>query len=114
MLDSGVFMWKSYLITEYVDGQRLSTFLRNSNIIDDTRSEVTQQINRLLDKLEKYRIIHSDLKHSNILISENTVVLTDLDAMKVYKWNWTYKLRRTRKTKRDSSRDKQNAYQSYS
>jgi serine/threonine protein kinase len=92
----GLLLWKSYLVTEYVDGRRLSVLLRDNSITEDKRSEITQQINRLLDKLEKYHIIHGDLKHTNILISENNPVLTDLDAMKTHKWDWTYKARQTK------------------
>ena len=53
-----------------------------------------QKVKYLLDKMGKYRIIHGDLKHANILITDNGPVLTDLDAMKAHKWNWAYKIRR--------------------
>ncbi len=47
------------------------------------------------ERLGRYRITHGDLKHTNILITENGPVLTDLDGAKVHKCNWTYKIRRT-------------------
>jgi tRNA A-37 threonylcarbamoyl transferase component Bud32 len=89
----GKLVWKSYLITEYVEGQKLHDFLRNSNITEEQRLMAIQQVKELLDKMGKYRITHGDLKHSNILITENGTVLTDLDGMKVHKWNRIYKLR---------------------
>ena len=46
--------------------------------------------------LRKYRISHGDLKHTNILITNNGPVLTDLDAMKAYKWKWTCNLRQAK------------------
>jgi len=87
----GLLVWKSYLITEYVQGQKLYDFLRNPpRRIQEQRSEVTLQIKELLDKLGKHRISHGDLKHTNILITESGPVLTDLDGMKTHKLNWTY------------------------
>ncbi len=87
----GLLVWKSYLVTEYVQGQKLYDFLRNPpRRTQEQRSEVTLQIKELLDKLGKHRISHGDLKHTNILITESGPVLTDLDGMKTHKLNWTY------------------------
>ena len=83
-------VWKSYFLTKYVAGQNLYYFLRDSSVSEKKRSTVTQQLRELLAKLEKYRISHGDLKHSNILVAENGPVLTDLDSMKPYRWNLTY------------------------
>jgi hypothetical protein len=30
------------------------------------------------------------------LVTYNVPVLTDLDGMRVHKWNWTYKIRQTK------------------
>ncbi len=87
-------VWQSYLVTKYVEGQKLYDFLRNSNVADEQRSIAMQQVKNLLDKMGKCRITHGDLKHTNILITDNGPVLTDLDAMKTHKWNWAYKIRR--------------------
>ena len=89
-------IWKSYLITEYVEGQNLYNFLRNSNVTEQNRSKLTQQVRELLDNLGKHRISHGDLKHSNILITEHGPVLTDLDSMIAHRWKRTYKARRAK------------------
>lgn len=86
----GLLVWKSYLVTEYIRGCKLYDFLRDDNVTQEERSKVTQQIKKLLDKLGKYRISHGDLKHTNILITDNGPILTDLDGMKVHKRDWTY------------------------
>jgi len=92
----GMLVWKSYLMTEYVEGQKLYDFLRDSKIEQEERSKVTQQVKELLNRLGEHRISHGDLKHSNILITDNSPILTDLDGMKVHKQNWTYQRRRTK------------------
>jgi tRNA A-37 threonylcarbamoyl transferase component Bud32 len=93
---SGPLVWKSYLVTEYVRGQKLYDFLRDANVAEEDRSAAAQKIAELLDKLSKHRITHGDLKHSNILITNNGPVLTDLDGMKTHKWNWTCRAKQTR------------------
>ncbi len=92
----GPLVWKSYLVTEYVEGQMLYHFLRDSNVTQERRSIVARQVAEMLDKLGKYRITHGDLKHSNVLITETGPVLTDLDGMKVYRCNWWFKIRRNK------------------
>ena len=87
-------VWQSYLVTEYVEGQKLYYFLQDSNITKEQRSTVTQQIMKLLDKLGKHRITHGDLKPSNILVTDNGPVITDLDGMKVHRCKWLYRIRR--------------------
>lgn len=89
-------IWQSYLVTEYIEGQELRNFLRDNKTSEEERSIAMQQVKNLLNKLGKYRITHGDLKHSNILITDNGPVLTDLDAMKAHKWNWTHKLRQAK------------------
>jgi len=86
----GFLVWKSYIVTEYIRGQKLYDFLRNKVVTQEQRSKVTLQIKDLLDKLGKHRISHGDLKHTNILITKDGPILTDLDGMKVHKFNWIY------------------------
>ena len=84
-------VWKSYLVTEYVKGQKLNDFLQNSHVTKDQHQIIHNQIQKLLDEMEKNHITHGDLKHTNILITDKGPVLTDLDGMKVHKWGWRYK-----------------------
>ncbi len=93
-------VWKSYLLTEYVEGQRLYDFLRDSKTGEEERSKVSGQVWELFERLGEYRISHGDLKHSNILITGNVPVLTDLDGVKVHKWNWIYRMRRRKDLRR--------------
>lgn len=92
----GLLLWQSYLVTEYVEGQKLCDFLRDGRIGEQERSMVIEQVGGLFERLGKYRITHGDLKHTNILTTGRNAVLTDLDGMKVHRFNWTYKIWRAK------------------
>lgn len=96
----GPLLWKSYLITEYVAGQRLYDFLRDRAVSGQQRSSTIRQIEQMLEELGKYRITHGDLKHTNILIAESGPVLTDLDGLRVHKCKWTCKIKLARDVSR--------------
>ena len=93
-------IWKSYLFTEYVDGQKLYDFRQDSNVTKEQRSMINQQIKGLLDKMGEYHITHGDLKHTNILVTDNGPILIDLDGMKAHKLSWTYKRDRAKDLQR--------------
>jgi tRNA A-37 threonylcarbamoyl transferase component Bud32 len=92
----GFLIWKSYLVTQYVDGQKLYYFLRDDTITEKQRTVVNQQAAVLLDKLSKYKITHGDFKHTNILITNTGPVLTDLDAVQFHKCSWMYRIKRAK------------------
>ena len=96
----GFLIWKSYLATQYVEGQKLHDFLSDGNVAQEQRSTTMQQVRNMLDKLAKYRITHGDLKHSNILVTKTGPVLTDLDGMKVHRWHWMCKARQAKDLER--------------
>ena len=82
----GPFLWKSYLVTEYVNGKQLDRYIDKNKINQKQVDEVMKQIKSLTDKMAKYKITHNDLKHSNILITDNGPVIIDLDALRIHKW----------------------------
>ncbi len=88
-------VWKSYLVTRYVDGQTLYEFLRNG-ISNEERSRASQHVSDLLKTLATYGISHGDLKYSNILVTGSGAILTDLDGMKVHRFNWLLKIGRAK------------------
>ena len=90
----GPIIRKSYQVTEFVKGPNLYNFLRDDTVSVQQRSTVIDQLKKLLEQLGKHHISHGDLKHSNILITENGPVLTDLDAMKVHLWKWFFNIRK--------------------
>jgi len=87
----GFLMWKSYLVTEYIEGLSLYHYLRDENVPPEKRKTAVQQVKNLLDEMAGYRITHGDLKHTNILITGDGPVLTDLDSMRFHKCNITFR-----------------------
>jgi len=96
----GFLVWNSYLVTQYIEGQKLFDFLRDENVTQEQRSTLTQQVKILLDKMGKHHITHGDLKNSNILVTKTGPVLIDLDGMKVHKWRWSCKVQKAKDLER--------------
>jgi tRNA A-37 threonylcarbamoyl transferase component Bud32 len=92
----GLLLWESYLVTQYVEGQKLYDFLRDGAVGEGERSKIIEQIAELFERLGTHRITHGDLKHTNILITGRKAVLTDLDGMKVHRFNWTHRIWRAK------------------
>jgi len=95
---NGLLLWQSYLITEFVAGRRLYDCLQDAN--DEQRSKIALQIRQLLDNLGNNRITHGDMKPTNILITKNGPVLTDLDSIKFHRINFVYRHMRTKDVER--------------
>ena len=76
-----------------VDGQKLYDFLRDTNVTDQTRADVLRKTKELIGILHENLISHGDLKHSNIIISNNQPYLIDLDGMKADKLKFLHKIR---------------------
>ncbi len=81
----GPLLWRSYLVTEYLAGQSLHGVLRDPTLPEAQKQRWIQETVGLMDRLAGHGITHGDMKHTNILCSGNTVVLTDLDAMQVHR-----------------------------
>ena len=96
----GFLIWNSYYVSEYAEGVSLYTFLNDDNIPAEQKCSTKKNVENLLDKLGDFKITHGDLKHSNILITKNGPLLTDLDAMQAHELNLTYNRKRAKDIKR--------------
>ena len=96
----GSLVWQSYLITEYVEGQVLYNSIRDETIAESQRLDAIRQVVELLDKLWGHHITHGDLKHTNLLMTQNGPVLTDLDGMLVHRHMLLYRNKRTKDMER--------------
>ena len=96
----GLLIWKSYMVTQYIEGQRLYDILHDECVTGEQSLSIQREVEDLLNEMGRSRITHGDLKHTNILITKNGPVLTDLDAMRVHQWNWSYRIRRAKDLER--------------
>jgi tRNA A-37 threonylcarbamoyl transferase component Bud32 len=96
----GLLVWRSYLVTQYIEGKNLWLFLRDDHVAEQRKKDVIRQVVKLLDKLWDSRITHGDLKHTNVLVTQNGPVLTDLDGMMVHRWELLYRKKRAKDVER--------------
>lgn len=89
-------IYKSYYVTEYIEGQKLSDFLQDNSLPEQQRLSMVEKVTELLETLSKHRITHGDLKHSNILIVDNKPMLLDLDSMTVHRSDWMFNIKRNK------------------
>ncbi len=89
-------VYKSYFVTEYVDGQKLSDFLQDEGLLEEQRLSMVKKVTELINKLSKHRITHGDLKHSNILVVDSKPTLIDLDSMTVHHSDWMFNIKRNK------------------
>ncbi len=62
----------TYFINEYMPGA-------------DTHHQMTDQIHEILKKFHVHKISHGDMKLTNILVSNDQVLLLDLDSMRIHR-----------------------------
>ena len=80
----GHLIWQSYYICEYTDAMNLYTFLANPNLTPAEREKMADRILDLMVQLGKRGLSHGDMKRSNVLISDEKLILIDLDSMKIH------------------------------
>ena len=90
----GPLVWRSWLITEYVDGPNLDCVLDDSAVPMGRKRRLIRQTLRLIDRLGAQGISHGDTKHTNILSVAGRAVLTDLDGIETHRWEWLHRRRR--------------------
>jgi len=76
----------AYLVMQYIEGESLNDIIRKKGKIDEIQAlQYTEQICAALTKIHSKRVLHLDIKPSNILIDEdNHVKLIDFGISKQY------------------------------
>jgi len=90
----GPLLWRSWLITEYVDGPNLDCVLDDVAVPTGRKRRLIHQTLGLIDRLGLHGISHGDTKHTNILSVAGRAVLTDLDGIETHRWEWLHRRRR--------------------
>jgi len=77
----GPFRFKTYFITEYVDGINVYHLLHSESKKKIKHEDLVKQFGILLQKLSNALISHGDFKATNFIFSGGELIVTDLDAM---------------------------------
>lgn len=96
LIERGSLRRRDYLITEYVEGEVLSSYLTSRERGDADKREVAERVLRMLARLAEHKISHGDLKATNIVVAGQAPYLQDLDAMVQHR-SATFFARRFRK-----------------
>ena len=80
----GPWTYRSYLITDYVEGTSLYRFIRFGQQTADELRPIADQVARIWQRLVELGISHNDLKPQNFVVDENRDVwLIDLEKLRV-------------------------------
>ncbi len=105
----GHFIWQSYYISKYTDAMNLYAFLANPNLTESGREKMADRIIELMAQLGKRGLSHGDMKRSNILITDEKLILIDLDSMKKHGLGLTCQMELAKDIKR-LAKDKPGGY----
>jgi len=89
-ITTGPIVRQSYFLADYVPGRDLRKLLADPDLNPQQKEKTAEQVYQLTEKLARHRISHGDLKHTNILTTENGPLIIDLDAMIAHRWNFTF------------------------
>lgn len=92
----GPFIYRSYIITEYIEGKNLRSVLNDSSISKARRKDILDYSRNIVHRLHQNFITHGDLKHTNIIIRDGHPVFIDLDGMIVHKFSFLAKIKISR------------------
>ena len=80
----GPWTYRSYLITDYVEGTSLYRFIRFGQQTADELRPIAAQVARIWQQLVALGISHNDLKPENFIVDENRDVwLIDLEKLRI-------------------------------
>ncbi len=82
---------KSYFISEYLEGELCQHFFASSDVSAASRKKVVGELIHIFHRLAEAGISHGDMKATNIIIHDNSPILTDLDALRVHRSRWKHR-----------------------
>jgi len=86
----GPFRGKVYFVSRFEKGVSLDKFLKRENIVDDEKQFIKREVKSLLSSLKQLRLSHGDMKATNFLVTDNAVMITDLDGMRYHQCSHSY------------------------
>lgn len=76
---------ENLVLEEYIQGDNLGELLREGLFAPKETRDIALQLCRALWTLHSMDVVHRDVKPENVILRENTAVLIDFDAARVYK-----------------------------
>lgn len=86
---------RSYFIMEHSEVPTLHQAIMK-HPSSEQWEKISNDIKLLLDKFAEHKITHGDLKHSNVLVTDNGAGILDLDVMCVHKSRSTFQKKRNK------------------
>lgn len=90
LLEKRTIFWgkTAYLLTEYVENaiRGCDYFAPEKKPLPEWNT-IANRIIEIIKKLQKAKIYHHDFQYGNMLITEDKVILLDLDHVKFYRYN---------------------------
>ena len=90
---------KSWYLSEHHDSELLLDYLN----VPDWHSrfeQVADLVMQIFNSLNRHRLSHGDMKATNILVSDDSLMLIDMDASRRHRFGWTH----SRALNRDKAR----------
>jgi tRNA A-37 threonylcarbamoyl transferase component Bud32 len=87
----GPFRSKAYFITEYVDGVNIHQFFHSDRAKEVDWGDLVEQFGKLFQQLAAASVSHGDLKATNFIITDDKLVVADLDAMREHQFRWRFR-----------------------
>jgi tRNA A-37 threonylcarbamoyl transferase component Bud32 len=84
-MTSGGLLAGSYIVTPYVDAPNLREYLKDEVVSQEQVIGLLRQVHDVIMRLACRGISHGDMKHSNILVTPDGPVLTDLDSVTIHR-----------------------------
>lgn len=87
----GLFRGRAYFITEHLEGTDAFHLFSNLQTLSEKSKEQAGEIINLLELLRKMKIVHGDMKGTNIIMSSTGPALIDLDSLRIHKMRFFFK-----------------------
>ncbi|MCP4040372.1 MAG: hypothetical protein GY731_00240 [Gammaproteobacteria bacterium] len=81
----------SFFISEYADGESGREFFAERRLGEGNLPTMAGNLVKILARLANLRICHGDMKATNFIITADGPIVTDLDAMQVYRTQRGYR-----------------------
>ncbi|MBN1796369.1 MAG: protein kinase [Sedimentisphaerales bacterium] len=86
----GSLLRQAYILTKYVNGRNLHRYKTEEKPNKENLNNIMSQIKDVVEVLHQNRITHGDIKKSNILVTDDSICITDLDAMIRHRTGFLY------------------------